>query len=1292
MPGQKVFISYAHKDGTELASRLNADLTKNGYDVWLDKSRLQGGESWSRDIEAEIDRADTVLALMSLGSYDSEVCRGEQLRGLRRGKCVIPVRLQSKADIPVFLEARQFCDLSDAGLYEKGFRQVIQAIDNREGAPLVEQFRETPYDTVPPLPANFIPREKELLELRKLVMNEPENRKLALVALRGMGGLGKTVMAQALCQDPVIKDAFPEGIIWIKLGEKPEDADLIEQMREAIRVLGPQPEHFDSLARASNSLRTLLQNKATLLVLDDVWEARHVALFQPNNPRCCRLLLTTRSVDVVAATAAREHIFGVLGEDQARKLLESCAGRAVSSLPPAAQGLLQACDGLPLALAIVGGMLYGEPEARWQSVLNSITGVNLDAIALQFPTYKYLSLAAAFTASIESLEPDHRQNYLDLAVLPPDTPVPVEALAVLWSTTVDAAGSVVSRFVRRSLASYDGTGRLVVHDLLLDYVRARRRENLAALHQQLLDSYRRRCGKGWHTGPDDGYFFEQLTYHLKEAGRQEEVSRIVLDFDWIETKLKTKKIAGLLTDYARALPGTGATRLAQESVLLSAYILAEHPDQIGAHLTGRLQGEPDPAVTALLDRIRARPGTWLRPISASLLPPGGPLLRTLTGKGGWFEAIAVPAKSPDQAVTVCRAPLGGPSYLEMWDVRSGIVTRTLRSELGEVTDVALTSDCRLAVTSARSQRGLFGLHPFADRDNSKTPEDGNVVTIWELGAEKARHILSGHGADVAAVAFTPDGRFAVSASWDKTLIVWDVGSGERVRTLTGHSGIVKDVAVTPDGRQVVSAGDRWDPVVRVWDLDSGNLVRLLQAHSAGFVCVAVTPDGRRIAAATEDKSIVVWDALSGSLSHVLRGHADEIHDIVATRDSRLLLSAAGEAVYSEDKTIKVWDLETGTLVRTLAGHQHLVSGLAVPADNRSVLSVSLDGTLKEWDILRYSDSIAARHQDAINAIDVLQDGGLAISASNDRKLKIWDLESGKLLNTLSGHKSSVEKVVLDSVHKRALSVSGNFASGAKGELIAWELTSAQPVRTWELEGCTRALAITPDGRLVVVTGANGDLLIVNLEGGDGSLRRLKGHEGEVFCLAATPDSRYLLSGAGDRTVRIWTLYDEFKGRLLGEHTGDVTSLTVTPDGRFAVSGSVDNTLKVWDLSTFEGVRTLNGHKTLINKVSASGDGRFVFSNSGDGILNLWRTGSWELLNTYSVKSVIYDQAITPDSCFLAVACVNGTFSVWDVQTGERTASFQGEGGINTCACSPDSRTFVAGDRAGGVHFLRLEGK
>ena len=112
-----VFISYAHKDGAKLASQLQADLTGRGYDTWLDRARLQGGSNWSREIEQALDNADVVLALLSAGSFESEVCRGEQLRSLRHRKCVIPVLVHVRADRPVYLEARQFRDFSEQELY-----------------------------------------------------------------------------------------------------------------------------------------------------------------------------------------------------------------------------------------------------------------------------------------------------------------------------------------------------------------------------------------------------------------------------------------------------------------------------------------------------------------------------------------------------------------------------------------------------------------------------------------------------------------------------------------------------------------------------------------------------------------------------------------------------------------------------------------------------------------------------------------------------------------------------------------------------------------------------------------------------------------------------------------------------------------------------------------------------------------------------------------------------------------------------------------------------------------------
>jgi hypothetical protein len=83
-----VFISYAHNYGGVLAARLQGDLNARGYDTWLDSARIEGGAIWSADIEQAIDGSTVVLALLSNASFRSDVCRGEQLRALRRGECV----------------------------------------------------------------------------------------------------------------------------------------------------------------------------------------------------------------------------------------------------------------------------------------------------------------------------------------------------------------------------------------------------------------------------------------------------------------------------------------------------------------------------------------------------------------------------------------------------------------------------------------------------------------------------------------------------------------------------------------------------------------------------------------------------------------------------------------------------------------------------------------------------------------------------------------------------------------------------------------------------------------------------------------------------------------------------------------------------------------------------------------------------------------------------------------------------------------------------------------------------
>jgi TIR domain len=94
----RIFISYARKDGAALAQRLQSDLRNEGFDAWLDTQRIAGGAVWSEEIEGAIKSRGVMVALMSPGSYSSEICRSEQLLALDQGNRVIPVLATKGAD------------------------------------------------------------------------------------------------------------------------------------------------------------------------------------------------------------------------------------------------------------------------------------------------------------------------------------------------------------------------------------------------------------------------------------------------------------------------------------------------------------------------------------------------------------------------------------------------------------------------------------------------------------------------------------------------------------------------------------------------------------------------------------------------------------------------------------------------------------------------------------------------------------------------------------------------------------------------------------------------------------------------------------------------------------------------------------------------------------------------------------------------------------------------------------------------------------------------------------------
>ncbi len=1158
----KIFLSYAHRDGKDLAFRLFDELKAAGFDPWLDRDRLQPGENWSKGIEQALDAAEVVVAVLSPGASESEICRAEHLRSLRKGNRVLAVRTAENVDPPLYLEPSQWITFGGGADGER-LAELTEALGRKGGAKLVERFKKT-YQTVPTLPDNYVPRADHIERLRSKLLEESPHRNIAVTAAKGMGGAGKTVLAQALCrEDELVQAAFPDGIVWLPVGQ---NADIVTVMREIPKALGQDATGWDSLLACENELRTILQGKSVLLVLDDVWDARELERFKVDQPRS-RILLTTRSAEVVAGAGGNYHSVDELSLTEAKKLLAKQAGLEVAALPePEAEELISECGRLPLAIAMTGAMVR-DGRHRWRDVIEALQEADLEWIDQPLDHGLYESLFQALHASVERLPKELRRSYVDLAVFDQEAVIPETALQALWGESGRAVRKTAQRLVDLSLARRDENGRLTLHDLQHDYVRnqARQRddEEPTALHAKLADGYRAQCqGGAWHAGPADGYYFENLARHLKLAGREDELRELLLEPRWLQAKLQAAGAHALTLDYEE-LPEDEDLRLVQGALRLSSHVIERDPDQLAPQMMGRLLEFESQALTGLREGCRELPAKpWLEPQWPTLAPPGTALLRTLAGHSGWVSAVALTADGR-RAVSASHD-----HTLKVWDVETGQALRTLAGHSLGVTAVALRADGRRAVSAS----------------------DDGTLKVWDVETGEALRTLEGHSDEVTAVALTADGRRAVSVSLGQGLIVWDLTTGEALYTLNSHVPWENAVALAVNGRRALAV--LLDRTLGVWDVEAGEALRTLEGHSNGVNAVALTADGRRAASVSNGKTLKVWDVETGEALSTFEHYGGGVRAVALTLDGQRAVSV------SWDQTLKVWNVETGEALRTLEGHSDFVSAVALAAHGRRAVSASWDQTLKVWDVetgeaLRTLEG----HGGAVRAVALTTDGRRAVSTSIDRTLKVWNVETGKPLRTLEGHIGLAVALTADG--QRAVSVSSDET------LKEWDVETGEALRT--LEGHSdfvSAVALTADGRRAVSASHGGTLKVWDVETGE-ALRTLEGHTNWVTAVALTADGRRAVSASGDQTLKVWDLATGEALRTRAGHRDSVRAVALTADGRRAVSASDDKSVAVWDMESGATVCHFVGDAAF-DAVAVSADGELILAGDEAGRLHKLR--------------------------------------------------------------------------------------
>lgn len=213
--------------------------------------------------------------------------------------------------------------------------------------------------------------------------------------------------------------------------------------------------------------------------------------------------------------------------------------------------------------------------------------------------------------------------------------------------------------------------------------------------------------------------------------------------------------------------------------------------------------------------------------------------QSLTGHAHWVLSVSFSLDGLTLASGSDGERDGGSIFgaeIRLWDTETGAHRRTFTAQ-GSVTCVAFSPDGGVLA-------GGEGWPEYA-------------VRIWDAATGAQRYALAGHTDWVEAIAFSPDGEWLASASWDGTIRLWETGTGTHKQTLTGHTGGVGSVAFSPDGRTLASGG--MDNSIRLWDVPTGTHKQTLTGHTSNVASVAFSPDGSEMGSGSADGVVLIWD-------------------------------------------------------------------------------------------------------------------------------------------------------------------------------------------------------------------------------------------------------------------------------------------------------------------------------------------------------------------------------------------------------------------------------------------------
>ncbi|KAF9925487.1 hypothetical protein FBU30_004739 [Linnemannia zychae] len=340
-----------------------------------------------------------------------------------------------------------------------------------------------------------------------------------------------------------------------------------------------------------------------------------------------------------------------------------------------------------------------------------------------------------------------------------------------------------------------------------------------------------------------------------------------------------------------------------------------------------------------------------------------------TMEGHSLAAMSVTFLSDNQWV----ASAGWDSTIRLWDTESGVLCNIL-------TVHTLHTYC-VSFSPIKPQLASTGLD--------------KIIRIWELqnlynigASNDVTNLIE----PLPLVAYSPSGRYVISANRDGIVYQWDELLVDPYPRRNPMEQKVQSMALSPNGLQLASASKSLkDFSIQLSNLNTGDIELSLIGHEDTVDCIFYSSCSRYIATASDgDETVCIWDtqATDSYLIHRFNKHA---RGIAFSPDSRHI------AFGGFNQKLWVYDASSGELKATLKGHTNSISGVAYSPDGLLLASSSWDYTVRLWDtVTNKLVAILQGHANWVNCLTFSTCGRWIVTGSQDMSVRLWDVQLSQL--------------------------------------------------------------------------------------------------------------------------------------------------------------------------------------------------------------------------------------------------------------------------------------------------------